>query len=352
MDVAHLFDEFFIITEDGINIFSVSSSGEQQQDGMEMISGFLSALNTFAKTERGESMKELTLEQTTFVFEKRGHLIYVMTSGEPKARQLLRLFLEKIIASFGSMFEGDFANFMGDIAPFEKFGEVLANIKFDCAVDTTIAALQGFSENEMLQSISVISKESGEIIFTEAKQYVNKEELGFLVPLVTRSSEVVINQIIDQRIAWILEISSKDRVMLIQPRAHAFLVEEYKLSFDLSKDSAIKPKKIKENFTRPLFLSEIKYIKIISNAGKVLEEIARDESYATNIKEDATMLINASMNLVNKYYKTNLKGVAIADTQKAALFVPFKDFFVLLRGNQDDFKKFNNILKFIQQIIG
>ena len=121
MTVTRIFNEFFIITEDGINLFSRSSSGEQQEN-MDMISGFLSALNTFAKTERGESMKELTLEQTTFAFEKSEHLIYVMTSGEPKARQLLKLFLEKIIDVFGSMFETDFANFMGDVAPFEKFG--------------------------------------------------------------------------------------------------------------------------------------------------------------------------------------------------------------------------------------
>jgi hypothetical protein len=350
MTVARIYNEFFIITEDGINLFSRSSSGEQQ-DGMDMISGFLSALNTFAKTERGEIMKELTMEQTTFVFEKRERLIYVMTSGEPKARQLLKLFLEKIIGAFGSMFDADFANFMGDVAPFEKFGDVLAKIQFDCAVDTTNAAFDGFAENEMLQSISVISKDTGEIIFTEAKQYVNKEDLGFLVPLVTRSSEVVINQIVDQRVAWILEISSKDRVMLIQPRDHAIFVEEYKLPFDLSRESTIKPKKIKESFSRPMFLSEIKYVKIISNTGKVLDEIIRDAGYVTNIKEDATMLINASVNLVNKYYKSGLKGVAIADSNKATLFVPIKDFFVMIRGIQDDFKKFTNILKYIQQIV-
>lgn len=318
---------------------------------MEMISGFLSALNSFAKTERGEIMKELTLEQTTFVFEKREHLIYVMTSGEPKARQLLALFLERIIEAFGNMFAASITNFNGDIAPFEQFADVFAQIQFDCAVDTTNAALDGFAENEILNSVTVISKDSGNIIFTEAKQYVNKEDLGFLVPLVTRSSEVVINQIVDQRVAWILEISSKDRVMLIQPREHAILVEEYKVQFDLSREMAIKPKKIKENFTRPLFLSAIKYMKIISTAGKVLEETTRDASFATNIKEDATMLINASANLVKKYYKTDLKGVAIADSKKATLFVPLKDFFVMMRGIQEDFKEFTNILSFIQHVV-
>jgi hypothetical protein len=161
----------------------------------------------------------------------------------------------------------------------------------------------------------------------------------------------VINQIVDQRVAWILEISSKDRVMLIQPRDHAIFVEEYKLPFDLSRESTIKPKKIKESFSRPMFLSEIKYVKIISNTGKVLDEIIRDAGYVTNIKEDATMLINASVNLVNKYYKSGLKGVAIADSNKATLFVPIKDFFVMIRGIQDDFKKFTNILKYIQQIV-
>ena len=49
--MAKIYNELLIITETGTNLFSSVTTGANQE-GVEMISGFLSALNTFAKSER------------------------------------------------------------------------------------------------------------------------------------------------------------------------------------------------------------------------------------------------------------------------------------------------------------
>jgi hypothetical protein len=346
--MARIYNELLIITETGTNLFSSVTSGTKQE-GVEMISGFLSALNTFARSERGESMKELTLEQTTFIFEKRGGLIYIITTTEPKAKPLLKPFLNDIITAFEGRFNHEIANFIGNVAPFETFDALVAVERFDHAIETIDVLGDGFEANEILQSITAISRATGDLLFTRAKQYINKEDLGFLVPLLVKASELTSSQLADQRLAWILAVSNKDKAMLIQPREHVFLVEEYKLPFELP-ELVLKVKKIRDKFPNASYLPEIKYLKIISSAGKVVDEIARDPSLKTDVSIDATMLVAAGGNLVSKYFKGSLKAVATGDNHKATLFVPFKNFFVMARGDQDDFKKFTNILKFVQNL--
>ncbi len=347
--MAKIYNDLLIITETGTNLFSSVTSGAMQS-GVEMVSGFLSALNIFAKSDRGESMKELTLEQTTFIFEKRGGLIYIITTTEPNAKPLLRPFLNHLIEAFEAQYKDEMTRFIGDVTPFESFEETLSIERFDHAIDAIDEQDDSFDGNEVLNSITAISRATGELLYTRAKQYVNKADLGFLVPLLVKASERTSSQIADQRLAWILAVSNKDKAMLVQPREHVFFVEEFKVAFELP-ELASKAKRIKDRFPHPSFLPEIRYVKVISDAGKVLDEVTRDKSYATSVGLDATMLVTAGENLVSKYYKGMLKAVAVGDNKKATLFVPFKDFFVMVRGSQEYFKKFTNILKFIQKLV-
>ncbi|MBN2153651.1 MAG: hypothetical protein JW839_19500 [Candidatus Lokiarchaeota archaeon] len=348
--MVKIYNELLIITETGTNLFSSVTSGAKQ-DGVEMISGFLSALNTFAKSERGESMKELTLEQTTFIFGKRGGLIYIITTTNPNAKPLLKPFLNHLIDVFEARYSGEVKNFIGDVAPFESFEELLSIERFDHAIETIDGLDEGFEENEILNSLTAISRSSGELLFTRAKQYINKTDLGFLVPLLVRASELIASQLADQRLAWILAVTNKDKAMLVQPREHVFLVEEYKLPFELP-ELGLKVRKVKDKFPNASIHPEIKYLKIIGSSGKILDEITRDEKYVASVGVDATMLVTAGANLVSKYYKNELRAVAVGDNDKATLLVPFKDFIVLVRGPQSFFKKFTNILKFIQSLVG
>jgi hypothetical protein len=347
--MAKIYNELLIITETGTNLFSSVTSGAKQE-GVEMISGFLSALNTFAKSERGESMKELTLEQTTFMFEKHGCLIYIITTMEPKAKPLLKPFLEDIIKAFEGRFKAEIDGFKGNVAAFEGFDDHVTVERFNHAIETLDSLDEGFDTNDVLNSIAAISRLTGGLLFTRSKQYVNKEDLGFLIPLLVKASELSAAQLADQRLAWILVVSNKDKAILVQPREHVFLVEEYKLPFELP-ELLLKAKKIKDKFPNASFLPEIKYVKFISSAGKMMEEIIREPSFKTDVSIDATMLVTAGQNLVSKYYKGSLKAVATGDNNKATLFVPFKDFFVIARGAQSDFKKFTTILKFIQKLV-
>ncbi|MFX0098501.1 MAG: hypothetical protein ACFFCS_02900 [Candidatus Hodarchaeota archaeon] len=339
-------NEIFILNETGINLFSWSS-GESNSD---LLSGFLTALNMFAKSEKGQTMKELTLEQTTFVFEKKEDLIYVVITENEKALPLLKIFLSEMINLFERDFGDEIKKFTGNIAVFDDFTKGLLHLQDTFGINLLNDKIKEVKTSDLLQSINVISKLTGELLFTEATQFVNKEDLGFLVPLVVKACERVVVDIDNQTLEWILLISNKDRIVLLQPQEFIIFVEEYKVPFEFPKEFITKHKKLKNKFSDMNFIPQIKYIKMINNAGKVLEEFERGAGYSTKSTVDSTMVVNAANNFMQKYYKLVLKGIAIGDRKKGIMFVTFKDFFVLLRGAYEDFQQFQSIVGYIKQI--
>ena len=346
-----ILNEIYVLSDTGTSLFSWSSDPNKREGGFELLSGFLSALNIFAKSEKGEVMKELTLEQTTFLFQKLDQVIFVITTNEQKQKALLQLLLVDIIEAFNKEYADVIVKFDGNVGVFENFGaklHYLLNSFMLPYINTRIAELES---NNMMQSISVISRKSGELLFTQAKQYVNKEDLGFLIPLLVRAGIMISDEMPDQELGWLLIISSKDRVMLIQPRPKVYIIEEYKTSYEFPDIFKIKWKKVKEKFQNSYFLPDIGYLKIMNKNGKVLDEISRDVDYITSIDEDSTMLLQAGSKMVKDYYKLSLSGIVIGDDNKGTFLIPMKDFYIIIRGPQEKFKKFVTILKFIDKII-
>lgn len=341
-----ILNEVFILNETGINLFSWSSG----ESNMDLLSGFLTALNMFAKSEKGQTMKELTLEQTTFVFEKKDDLIYVLTTENEKAKPLLKLFLSEVIREFETEHIKELENFNGNVGVFEHFEEDLNRLQDIFGLNLLNEKIKEVHEEGILQSINVIARKTGELLFTEAIQFVNKSDLGFLVPLVVNASERVVQDVDNQDLYWILLVSNKERILLIQPKEHVIFVEEYKVSFEFATEFTMKHKKLKREFTNLDFIPQINYIKMIDNKGKVLEEFEREIGYSTKSSVDSTMVVNAANNFMQKYYKLVLKGIAIGDMEKGLMFVPFKDFFVMLRGAYEDFQQFQSIVEYITQI--
>ncbi|MHA1999566.1 MAG: hypothetical protein ACTSU9_15770, partial [Promethearchaeota archaeon] len=66
--MGHIINKFFILDDAGITLYSWALDPKNKD--VELISGFLTALNMFAKSEKGESMRELTLDKTAFIFER------------------------------------------------------------------------------------------------------------------------------------------------------------------------------------------------------------------------------------------------------------------------------------------
>ena len=72
-------DDLFIINESGQLLYSWHSGKGSRTSDDDLISGFLTALNSFASVERGEDIKALKLKETNIIFEKWSDYVQKLT---------------------------------------------------------------------------------------------------------------------------------------------------------------------------------------------------------------------------------------------------------------------------------
>jgi len=126
-------DDLFIINEGGQLLYSWHLKKQDENSDDDLISGFLTAMDSFASIERGEDIKSLKLKETNIIFEKVTDYIqkitFVATTKNDNLIELLHSVIHDIMESFTEQF-GEFLNkeFDGEVTKFQKFDE---NIKLD-----------------------------------------------------------------------------------------------------------------------------------------------------------------------------------------------------------------------------
>ena len=84
----NLIDDLLIINESGALLFNWHPEANIDEGKDDLLSVFLTALNSFASVERGEDIKVLKLKETTIIFEKFDdfyqNLTFVVTTKNDK----------------------------------------------------------------------------------------------------------------------------------------------------------------------------------------------------------------------------------------------------------------------------
>jgi len=114
-----MIDDLLIINESGALIFNWHPDADIDQGKDDLLSGFLTALNSFASVERGEDIKILKLKETTIIFERFNEynqkLTFVVTTKNDKLIDLLHLFIHEVMDHFISQFKEQLdKNLMGE----------------------------------------------------------------------------------------------------------------------------------------------------------------------------------------------------------------------------------------------
>ncbi len=109
----------------GLPIYSWKSEEESIGDE-NLLSGFITALNHFAQGERGEDLKKITLDPTTFIFERKGGLVFLILTKDPEFEKIIWEILQTLVSEFIQMFEQEIKDFGGNISIFSKFTDVVS----------------------------------------------------------------------------------------------------------------------------------------------------------------------------------------------------------------------------------
>ncbi|MFX1236953.1 MAG: hypothetical protein ACFFAS_09345 [Promethearchaeota archaeon] len=365
-------EELFIINEGGQLIFSWHPKNKLKDSNNkdDLISGFLSALNSFATLERGEDIKSLKLKETTIIFEKNEDyvqkLTFVITTKDDSLIEICHSIVHYIMDSFTQEYKERLEKeFDGQIDIFNPFSERVERIVYDHGLDELKKTRSEIEKGTILKSLLLLEPKSGEVFYVNAKQYVNKDSLSFLVPLLTNSARLLYRNNLEENVRWILLTTARNEILLVEARNTLFVIKQYQLSNSLEEDFLSldffkakdiyvkKPKKIVRIFEDLLWNAKIKQIFLVDLVGKILYSKINDKTYeCKDYIPETISFLTASKKTSEKVYNRPLFNSSIGgEKHLTTICVNFNNLALILIGKVSDLSDFNTIQNICQEIV-
>ncbi|MBD3193959.1 MAG: hypothetical protein GF317_02820 [Candidatus Lokiarchaeota archaeon] len=365
-----MFDELLVISQGGQLLYSWHSKSKEDDDlDDDLISGFLTALNNFATQQRGEDIKSLKLKQTTIIFEKYDELhqklTFVATTKNEELIELLHVVLHEVMNQFINLFQDKLnREFDGDITEFREFDDIIENLLINYGLDVLDSTIEKINKEKTLKSVVFLEPNGGKILYIHAKQYVSKDKISFLVPLLRNSSKLLYLQNLNQKVGWILLNTIRNEIMLVEVRKNILIVYLYNLE-DSMEDTILnldffktegkyvdKPKKLGKIFDRIKFNQNIKEIYLVDLLGKIFykQSLVNDFKYKQYIPETISFL-TASKKSSKEIFNRELMCSTIGGQDIATICLNFNNFVLVLIGETTNFNSFQGIEKTCINII-
>ncbi|MBD3338519.1 MAG: hypothetical protein GF353_05400 [Candidatus Lokiarchaeota archaeon] len=237
----------------------------------DLVGGFLSALNGFATVERGEDIKFLRLKETFILFEKHEefNLTFITTTKNEEMIELLHALTHRLMEEFVSMFEYTLkSGFTVEITQFKKFDNIMADLINDYGLDLVHASSDEPLSEEKFDSIMFLEPKGGNILFFKSKNYLPKEKISFLIPLIINTAKLLYSQYMDTEAEWINLSNIDGESLHAEHRDQILIVKSYRFSVVNDK-----------NHIAPRFLEESdKYVKKHEIISYVFKNLEFDES--------------------------------------------------------------------------
>ncbi len=360
-------EELFVITDGGQLLFSWHPEGTPKEEGEkdDLISGFLTALNTFATYEKGEDLKTLKMKETTIIFEKNEDFIikltFVITTKNDELIELCHSIVHDIMNNFIDDFKEVLQReFDGEVTKFVPFNQTIKHILQDHGFDALVDFEANTTQNEFLKSIIFLEPKSGHIFYINAKQYVNKEKISFLAPLIVNSSQLLYKRNLNENSRWILLNTVRNEILLVDIRKKMLVAKQFQLEenyeedllsldFFKTKDRYVKkPRKVINIFENLIWDEKIKQIYLVDMVGKILYTKIIDPKYdCTDYIPEAISFLTSTKKASIEIYNRVLFNATIGGEQSlSTICINFNNFALILIGNVQelsDFKTIQNI---------
>jgi len=356
-----MIDDLLIINEAGNLLYNWHPQGDAVDGKDDLLSGFLTAINSFATFERGEDIKSLKMRETTVIFEKEENflqkLTFVVTTKDESFIELLHAFIHKIMDEFTSQFEFLLnKEFDGDITEYRNFTESVERILKSLGLDALNRSVKEIDKKSYLKSIIILEPKEGNIFFIYAKQYVNKDKISYLIPFILNSVRLLYQNHLKESLNWILLSTVQNEILVIEPRVNVLLVKQYNLSESLEKNFLSldfffdaekyikKPKKLIERFKQIKWDKKIKQFFLIDLEGTILHsEIFNNHfDFKDYIPETITFL-TSTKKTSEEIYNKSLMNAAIGGEKIVTICINFDKFVLTLIGSIEDFNDYTSI---------
>lgn len=356
-----MIDDLLIINEAGNLLYNWHPQGEDADGKDDLLSGFLTAINSFATFERGEDIKSLKMQETTLIFEKEEKLLqkltFVVTTKDESLTELLHAFIHEIMDEFASQFEHLLnKEFDGDITEYRKFKRSVERILKSLGLDALDRNIKEIDKNSYLKSIITLEPKKGNILFIYAKQYVNKDKVSYLIPFILNSARLLYQNHLDESLNWILLSTVQNEILVIEPRVNVLLVKQYVLSENLEKkflslefyinaDKYIKkPKKLIESFMQIKWDKRVKQFFLIDLNGTIIHsEIFNSQFDCSDYIPETITFLTSTKKTSEEIYNKTLINAAIGGEKIVTICINFDKFVLTLIGSIQDFNDYTSI---------
>lgn len=355
-----MMDDLLIINDTGQLLFSWHPEGKVAGDD-DLVSGFFTAVNTFATFERGEDIKSLKLKETNIIFEKNEEnlqkLTFVATTKNEDIIEILHSVIHDIIENFIEMFKSELnKEFTGEITHFFKFKEFMEEITKTYGLDIVGSLKAKVDEKGLLKSIIFIEPKGGNILYIYAKQHVNKEKISFLVPLLINSARLLCQGNLNEKIKWILLNTIRNENLLVEIRDKVLIVKQYEepnrfeerfmaLEFFKEKSKYVKKPKILVNmFENISWDARIKQIYLVDLFGKIFYSKILDENLDCNkYIAEAIGFLTSSKRVSQEIYNRLLFNASLGGERLSIIMLNFNNFGLFLISNAAELSDFSEI---------
>ena len=356
-----MIEDLLIINESGSLLYNWHPQGFISNGKEDLLSGFLTAINSFATVERGEDIKSLKLRETQIIFERYDELFqkltFVITTKNEELIEVLHAVLHELMEKFPKLFHDSLnKEFNGLVTIFRKFDPYMEEIIKSYGLDTLDSILKQVDKGGALKAVIYLEPKGGNIFYIHAKHYVNKDKISFLIPLITNSAKLLYNNNLHEDLSWILLNTVHNENLLVEPREKILILKQYQFSekfeeaflsleFFGEKDKYIKkPKKLIERFEGLKWDPKIKQIYLVDIFGKVLHSKVFDETYdCTEYIPETISFLTSSKKTSKEIFNKVLFNASIGGIRITTICVNFNNFCLALIGNVHDFNNFEEI---------
>jgi len=260
-----MIDGLLIINDSGALLYNWHPKNYEGDGKDDLFSGFLTAINSFATVERGEDIKSLKLKETRLIFEKYDELIqqltFVITTKDEELIELLHAIIHDLMDKFTELYRDSLnKNFDGAVSQYKNFDTHVEQILNSHGLDVLDNSIRDIDDLSTLKAVLFLEPKGGTVFYIHAKQYVNKEKISFLIPLIMNSAKLLYHNNFNEQLYWILLNTVRSEILVVEPRNKVLIVKQYQLIEDFEEEFLAleffkdkekyikKPKKLIERF--------------------------------------------------------------------------------------------------------
>lgn len=332
-----MIEQIFVMHSSGVTLYQWRLLAETDEDPIEddqLVAGFLTALNMFAESHRGQAIQELTLNQTNFLFEREQDLIFVITTTDEAIIPVVKLLLLDIKSAFLSLFPVETTPLDGNVSKYRIFTPKLLSVLSTYNILPLIDLESRFSTDPDLMSNLLLDRVKGDILFIHAKTYLDRTLLSFQTEIIFRAAHRLIEEKLGDEIHEIVAVSKSNRSFHLQVGIKTLLITEFHASHSSSFEfSELKVKQVQKRIRSPgklIFEYEHPYLIVNDRGSSSLTNIKDPGIISKELGVDFLPIRQSFASIFQQIYRAELLTVFIIGQNQMYLIVPLTDYTAFL----------------------